>query len=276
MAILNDEIIFLIVTYKEKYYECDSFTSLLKSFKRSGVPALNVMVFDNTVDDGWEIAPQSIPHVNVYYYTEKSNRGISHAYNFLALKASDKGFKWMVLLDQDTSLPEDFISQYLTVCSRNKIYCPKVFVGDNLMSPSLYKNYRSYPLRQIEPHISEIDLAGISCINSGLMINIDYFLSVGGYNENIQLDFCDHDFLLKIKKLGLECIGIIDCKLYQNFSFETHNKEQAITRYKMFVRDIKGFYKGKSAIKVFFNVDLPRLLKLTYQHKSLRFLSIRF
>jgi hypothetical protein len=54
MDILNNKILFGIVTYKEKFWECNSFVTLLESYKRYDDEfQLNIFVFDNTENKDW-------------------------------------------------------------------------------------------------------------------------------------------------------------------------------------------------------------------------------
>lgn len=279
MAILKQDIIFGIVLYNEEIQTSNTYTSLVKSIEmlsKTDIPA-TILIFDNTEIVGnmrMEEVISSDDFVEVHYFTENKNRGLPYAYNFFAQKAREMDKKWIVLLDQDTTLPICFYENYLSVDSSVQVHCPLVFTNNKLMSPSYYCNFRSYPMSVPDKNI--IELKKISCINSGFMINLEFFLKVGGYNPNLFLDFCDHDFIHKLKELKINSLGIIPCRLDQDFSANNHTKKQALLRYKLFVKDLKTFYKGKNNFQIFSYVDLPRLLKLTYQYKSLEFFKIRF
>ncbi|MCQ9637253.1 glycosyltransferase [Chryseobacterium sp. WG23] len=279
MAILEQDIIFGIVLYNEDIQTSKTYISLVKSIRMISptyIPA-TILIFDNTprVENQKTIEVVSFDDfIKVHYFTENKNRGLPYAYNFFAQKAKEMNKKWIVLLDQDTTLPICFYENYLNIDASIQVHCPLVFTNNKLMSPSYYCNFRSYPMSVPDKNI--IELKKISCINSGLMINLDFFLKVGGYNPDLFLDFCDHDFIHKLKELKINSLGIIRCKLDQDFSAINHTKEQALLRYKLFVKDLKTFYKGKNNFQIFSYVDLPRLLKLTYRYKSLEFFKIRF
>lgn len=279
MAILEEEIIFGIVLYNEKISTSDTFLSLIESIKSYNTNnKVNIIVFDNSPnnDNNSHEIIRYTDNITVYYFTENVNKGLPYAYNLFASKAKEMNKNWLVLLDQDTTLPTNFYSSYLDIDSDSSVvlYCSLVFSNNELMSPAYYKNFRSYKMPL--PNGDKLDLKDVSCINSGLMINVNYFLEVGGYNKELFLDFCDHDFIYKLKANQLKTLGIISCQLVQDFSSNNHTKDQALSRYRLFVRDLKAFYKNKNLLQIFIRVDLPRLLKLTYQYKSLQFLKIRF
>lgn len=273
MAVLTKEIVFCIITYKEDYRNCASYQTLCKSYKNAHTENdLHVYVFDNTPDNLNTDFRTEFEGVKVNYFTKGKNKGLAFAYNFLGNIAFKEGFKRMVLLDQDTDLPVDIYGKYKFASSEYKIWCPKVFDDGNLMSPSRYVNYRSYPIK-IDNEV-ELELKDISLINSGMMIDLPFFNQIGGYNSNLFLDFCDHDFIIKVKR-SQKKIGLIDCELHQDFSATSHTKEQALIRYKIFVTDLKVFYKNKSKLKIFYYLDLPHLIKLCYRFRTLQFLAIR-
>ena len=275
MAILESDVVFGIVLYKEELGDSVTFKTLVSSLPSVGKST--ILVFDNTprMNDKKKDNTNYFfnEFVEVFCETQNENKGLPFAYNFFANKAAELGKKWFVLLDQDTALPQDFYSKYLLINPKVKVHCPVVFSNGSLMSPAYYINFRSYPM-QI-PEKDSIDLKEYSCINSGLMINVDFFHKIGGYNKSLFLDFCDHDFIYKVKKNKIDQLGIIKCNLVQDFSSTNHTKEQAIQRYVLFLNDLRAFKKGKNKFQIFLRVDLPRLLKLTYQYKTLEFFKIR-
>lgn len=277
MAVLDTEVGFGIVLYKEDLASCDTFRTLAESIEKyQPKERIAVFVFDNTPrgDDKKQNSNYYYnQYLEVFYFTENENRGLPYAYNLFAKKTKQLSKKWLVLLDQDTALPEDFVEKYLSLDTKFNLYCPSVISNGNLMSPSKFYNYRPAPITV--PDSKMLPLSDVTCINSGLMINVAFYSQIGGYNPNLFLDFCDHDFIDRARKAGESNIGVIDCKLIQDFSAVSHTKAQALFRYALFVKDLKEFYRGKNKFVVFTRVDLPRLLKLTYTFKTLEFFKKR-
>ena len=270
------EILFVIATYKDKYFECESYKRLVESFNTFGKNnILNIYVADNTNVPNWNLDhPKHSENVNINYHHFPTNPGLPYVYNKSAQFATDNNFKWIVFLDQDTKLPNNFYQEYVSINQTEVIYCPLVFSEGKLMSPSAYKFYRSAIIDL--PSTSSIALSGHSCINSGLLLRTDFFMKIDGYNDRLFLDFADHDFIEKVYKSGIKKLGIINVILEQDFSSNTHNKLQAIGRYRTFVKDLLNFKKKRNKVKIFFYVDLPHVLKLTIQYRSLAFAKIRF
>lgn len=268
------DIVFGIVTYKEIFWKTVTFQNLVNSIKKfTSVNRVIIYIVDNTDIEDWHV---EIPkeYKDFVIYENMYNPGISIAYNKIHKYALNNNIEWLVLLDQDTTLPTNMVDIYLKSidCRDVEIKVPIVYIEKGILSPSKYRNYHSFLFKELSPGI--ISFKDISCINTGLMINTIFFKEVGGYNENLKLDFCDHDFIERAKKKS-DKLEILDINLYQDFSSITHTKKQAIERYKRYINDFNVFRKNRNKLLLFLWVDFPRLLKLTIKYKTLAFLRIR-
>ena len=86
--------------------------------------------------------------------------------------------------------------------------------------------------------IKQEELCGI---NSGMAINLQIFRKYR-YNEEIFLDYVDHNFLRDMRKYKKKVV-ILNVKIRQTFSSNTDSKEKALIRFKIFKKDINVFYK---------------------------------
>lgn len=277
MAHLASSLTFIIVTYKEKYWECESFTSLVASYKRSAAPEpLNVVVIDNTEDAAFCASrPASEAGIQVAYYTYGKNLGISKAYN-QAVSKIDHANQKLVFLDQDTLLPEQFYACYFDMATHHPevlLACPKVYAGKGLVSPLPFKNFRAVRHFNEDLLSGEVSFGTFSFINSGLMVDKKLFDQIGGYDERLFLDFCDHDFISRLAEVT-PSFYIIPCDLRQNLSSFTDSKEKALERYKIYLHDFYYYSRNRNRGKLFFNIDLPHLIKLSLKFKTLSFLRL--
>jgi GT2 family glycosyltransferase len=274
---MKDSVLFAIVTYKEKYFECLSYLSLLKSFENFNKGTeLNVMVFDNTDQAHWNVEVQQQSRVRVHYFHQNDNRGISYAYNRIYDFALKNNFEWIVFLDQDTTLP---IEAYEVYCNKidnsaqHLLAAPIVYANTKILSPCSTNFYQKMFSNKIVPGI--MDLKHVTCINSGLMVNAKLYGSIGGYDENLKLDFCDHDFIERAKK-EVDSLEILDVKFIQDFSTDNNTKAQSIFRYKIFIEDYKNYSKNRNKMLLSLRIDLKHLLRLTYKFRTFEFIKIRF
>lgn len=279
MTSVAKNIVFFIVTYKEHFDKSVTYNKLIESFFVSNLSnQISVFIFDNTPQDDvhhYNTINTSVDdkRINLKYFTKKSNIGLAKAYNFLANEAINNGYEWVVLLDQDTTLPKNFYDSYVNTSEEILIQAPKVLSNGKMISPALYSNYRSKIIKDVIN--CTYPIANISCINSGLLINLDLYKMVGGYNEELFLDFCDHEFMLRVKQKYTK-IRILEVFLTQDFSNDVHDFKQAFFRYKLFLNDLVSFSKNKSKFKIFLYVDLPRVLSLSKKFKTFKFIKYRF
>ena len=271
-----ENILFCIVCYKEKFYETVTFQDLVNSFTANATnEKLNIAIYDNTNLQNWNLGDceKEYPNIEVNYMHDVKNSGISAAYNYFANLAHNNNFEWIVFLDQDTKLPIDFYKIYFAHAEKTEqnILFPKIYGENSLISPSHYYFYRTSVINNLG---SKILLKNITAINSGLMIKTDFYLANGGYNNNLRLDFCDHEFIERLNFKNIYA-DIIDIKLFQNFSSETNDSKKALERYKLYVKDLSVYSKNKNKLMFFLRVDLPHLLKEIYKNRSLQFLTIR-
>lgn len=270
-------VVFSIVVYNELFWESITFNSLVSSFsKNKNNDEIHIYIYDNSVRSKNINLPEFENNINIKYFAFNENRGISKAYNHLVSLALKDGFKWIVFLDQDTMLPLDFYHKYFdSVCkleqSSNKMAVPVVKSEQHILSPFIYKNFRSRFLKEIP---SLINLNKHSAINTGVLIECNYFNKIGGYNEKLFLDFCDHDFFDKFRGFD-NLIRVINTELKQDFSTDTNTIDKALIRYSIFYSDLKAYKKGRNRFKLFFLVDLSHLIRLTLQYRTFKFIIYR-
>lgn len=271
------KVLFGIITFRERYEDAPSFRSLVASYQQQkNSDELHVFVYDNTDISQWKVTPiDQTNGVAVHYEHNPRNGGISAAVNRIAQYAEQNGYQWLILLDQDTLLPLSFYDIYISFAASNaedRIALPKVMAGQRLISPCYYRAYRASNW-QASATQKRVKLQNISAINSGLMINVDLFWKLGGYNPNIRLDFCDHDFMERLNGRGLSAT-LLNITLHQDFSAQTHDQQKSLTRYAGFLHDLQAYSIGRKKWLLALRVDLPHLLKQTIKHKSIEFIKL--
>lgn len=281
MNTTNINIVFGIVCFREKFWETKSFQSLVESYKKLETKdILNIVVFDNTDFNDWDIEKSynlDNHFINIKYFHDKRNPGIAKAINYFVQYTNEKKIEWVMFLDQDTILPFDIVEKSKDCVSRlladgNYIAFPKVYSDGKMISPTRYIYYRTKPIDISKKR--QLQLRQLTAINSGILINVDFFISSGGYNQDLRVDFCDHEFIERLNNRGWEA-NILEVKFVQNFSAETDSLEKSIFRYKIYLKDMYVYRRGKNQILFFLRVDFAHLLKLTYKYKSFSFIKIR-
>lgn len=236
-----------------------------------------IVFCDNSTDAGIKsankISVENSNCENFFYQDMHGNKGLPKAYNAAIniLKPSANDF--IVILDQDTEIPTGFIEKYENFISRNPvadIVCPIVLDSVGVMSPSFSNGLKFKHIKSIED-VNQKNIAGYSFINSGMCIKGSVFEKVK-YDENLFLDFVDHDFILSVKKENLKIAICFDVIFKQNFSGVTKNSyKQDFSRFSIYTNDAKVFYR-KWFNKNYKFILLPRAIKLCILHKNISFL----
>lgn len=236
-----------------------------------------IFIYDNS------LFPQEVPiieNLTIYYTHDKNNSGVSRAYNQGVMIAKKIDKRAVVLLDQDTFFTKDFLTLYeekYIEYGEQYIYSPIICNSNStkIYSPSLLNNFIGKTQSFDEFQFREkYDLNKKSVINSGLMIPISLFEKIGGYKENIKLDFSDIYFIEKYKQIENKII-LID--LYINHCIsgdEGYNFSKEYTRYKYYCLGAKELQNALN-ISIWYS-PFRRLLRLTLKYKSFVFFKIFF
>lgn len=137
-----------------------------------------------------------------------SNYGVSHAYNLGVNYAKSIGIEWVFFLDGDANVSNEYFTEsFLTLKEALKL---KVKVG--VICP-IVGDSEHIKMAKFRDKFSFIG----SSITSGIMININVFLKVGGYNEDIFVEGADLDFTKKIVMNGMKICRINRILITQTF-----------------------------------------------------------
>jgi GT2 family glycosyltransferase len=204
----------VIVLYKVIPQDSVSYQSLLAAMEC--VPPssmeIEILFYDNT-PGGQNIG--SLPE-GVRWESHGENNGLAIAYNRALEMAADGGYEWLLTLDQDTSLPTDFLSKlgpaidFVTPLSQVASIVPKIFDKARLISPN--------GLRwDIFPTFFPSDFVGISlepstsAINSASTLRVSALRAIGGYDLRFPLDYCDAVMYRRLyaKNLRIFILGTI-------------------------------------------------------------------
>ncbi|HRO42877.1 MAG TPA: glycosyltransferase [Flavipsychrobacter sp.] len=269
-------IAFCIVTYNRVFYNTESYTTLVKSLQKAGDYTDRIYVYDNSDESGWKIALERNTEHLRWYFHNASNPGLAIAYNTVAKKAFADGFNWLVLLDDDTSVPTDAYLKYTSAAiayPHIQMKVPVLRVEDRIFSPCKFFLQRSVMVKDLKAGIYR--LGGYRFVNSGLMIDYSLYIAVGGYDESLKLDFLDFQFIEQCKRFTSH-FEVLSFECKHLFSDGETNREKALIRYRLFIKDLKKCkrYNWKDFVG-FYLVDYLHLLKLTIRFKTMEFFKER-
>jgi GT2 family glycosyltransferase len=210
---------------------------------------------------------------SVHYISDSCNSGLGVAYNKAARYANEKSKKWMLLSDQDSLFPANFITILVESIRFNQnisLFCPVLVSNKINLSPCYFILGKGFPIKDMNSGAQS--LFGKSVLNSGLTIKLDNFIELGGYNEEIKLDYSDHEFISRYKIRYKECF-VIPIKVKHSFSSFESNADNSLVRFNYYCQGAWWFSK-RSITRLSIIVALIRAIKLTIHFRSIRFFVI--
>ncbi|MDQ1452242.1 MAG: hypothetical protein QOK38_2108 [Acidobacteriaceae bacterium] len=188
------QILIVVVQYQTPLENAPVIQSLDRCFSQN--PALGdditTLVWDNSP------APHPVPQnlsFSLEYRHAGENLGVSGAYNGAAKFAAELGAEWLLLLDQDTVPPPEFLTLMLDYARRlapeHRIaaVAPTVMMGPSHISPKVtVRGGRSVapPAGFVGEERREVVL-----VNTGLLLRLESLAQVGGFDPDFWLDFSD-------------------------------------------------------------------------------------
>jgi hypothetical protein len=183
-----------------------------------GAPQLvEVLVWDNSPTPSGSLPPQGGPVVRV---ADPSNGGTRAAYAAAAARAAAIGVDWVLLLDQDTRLPDAFPSAVGAAlrtpgAAALAALVPRVLHGGALVSPSVITAAGTVVPRRLDAPGGR---AGVpSAIASGTLLRTADAVAMQPVPPEFWLDYLDHWIFLRLHARGRP-IGAIDCDIDHHLS----------------------------------------------------------
>ncbi|MBR5362078.1 MAG: glycosyltransferase [Oscillospiraceae bacterium] len=202
------------------------------------LPQLNCLVlYDNgsrNQQDIMEIAEQCD---RIHFIGSKANKGVAFALNRINEYARDHGYQWVLTLDQDSICAPNMIEQYRKYTGKDKvaILCP--FVLNN--GKYTVKEYQKLKLPEITVITQPND-----CITSAALCNVEIIDRIGGYQDNLFIDYVDTEINCRLMKNGYRIIRVNSTYLLQHMG-----EAKAIPLFEAFyhVTGLNLFRKMKAA-----------------------------
>lgn len=272
---MEDSMLAVIVIYNELIDNSESLNSLDSAFTSGN--KLDVLVYDNSK------TPQNIERTkfvnfNFTYLHNPNNPGLGVAYNKGGEMALKRNKKWLLLLDQDTVFANNFFDKMKEAIVTNpkiKLFAPILMLSNSvILSPCSFRFFHGKHLKEVSPGINS--LSNNQPVNSGIIVNLKAFISVGGYNEKVKLDYSDHQFIERFKKIEKNYF-VINSIGQQNFSGLEHDLDKILVRFKYFCIGALNFEINRFYDPFLLHFFLIlKVIKNSVKHTNLNFFKIYF
>lgn len=197
-----DSILPIIVLYNVPLAESTTYWSLRASMRPYGQTRATIAVYDNSpIRQVSEVEQRKLGT----YKHDPDNGGLAVAYNWALEKALSIGATWLLLLDQDSVLPQNFLESCLAETKsyesddRLVAIVPMARSGEHLVSPM---RVTQWGLKKLSPPNSGIQNVEVTAINSGVLIRCSFVRQIGGFDQAYKLDLLDHWLFAQIYRHG--------------------------------------------------------------------------
>lgn len=270
-----NDMLAVLVLYETRLEHCESFLSLSKNLKNSG-SKMDIVVYDNSSEPSYE-KEANFDNWNLHYIHDRSNPGVSKAYNEGFKIGKELNKKWLLLLDQDTTFPQDALIKYFDAMNSYKnsvLFAPVLIVNNKIYSPSRYYLKRGFHLKSINAGLNRI--RNKTLLNSGICISLDAFEKIGGFNEKVKLYFSDFNFIDRYRRHYSDFIVLDTLCEHKMFTIENKNAQSQLRRFTYFCDGARNSSDNCVDFCIYFSFAFLRAIKLSITFKTFGFITVFF
>lgn len=149
---------------------------------------MKVIIVDNSTDNNSTLLENEY---RTEYLFVGRNVGVAAALNIGYRRAMELGMEWVLTMDQDSAFQDQDIRAYLNPSAEHFKQSRVAVFGPRFYGSS-------------DSHMTECN----SVISSGALVNLSAHKISGGYNEKLFIDQVDHEYCIRLKKLGFRILRI--------------------------------------------------------------------
>ena len=269
---MNNSIEIVIVLYQCTLDKSITFLSLTEQLENESID-YELVIYNN--DKNLKIEDARFIIVN-----SEENKKLEGAYNFALERAIKNGKDWILLLDQDTLIPENYFREVEKLFSSNYspdlvAIVPKLVSEGNIISPVHVSNLMRF---EHEINFNGYTNKRINALNSLSLLKVEFIKSIGGFSKDFPFDLHDHwcyNQIHKHKKL----VYVLDITTEHESSFIKFEENVSIARYKEFLSTENKFISQEIGLPVYFFYKmkiLMRSIKQFINYKNKKYAIITF
>jgi GT2 family glycosyltransferase len=238
------QILAVVVLYKRSPQQSQTIQSLSQVLERN--PALN----DQVRVLLWDNSPTPLTGASLPFPFDLNsagrNVGTSGAYNYAMGFAEGLGCPWLLLLDQDTTVSDEFLLGMLGYSEKFRhtpeiaTVVPFIFSHGTLVSPRRLRSFNR--VKQIPVTFSGICKDKAYAVNSGTLMRVTALREVGGYSDEFWLDLSDVYVFLALHRKGKYMYIAGDLRLEHSIASMDFDKEMSPERYLNFMAAESAYF----------------------------------
>jgi len=207
-----------------------------------------VLVVDNgSHGSATKLLCEAIASGRVHLIQNEKNRGVASALNQGFSWAIDRGYGYILTMDQDSTPEAGMVEMLLDVYQR----CPSsdriAIVAPRIEDPSIpgrtrFLRPRGRFLFERSPCAGEW-LEGVSTvITSGALHSLAVYQEIGGFREDFFIDYVDTDYCLRARMHGYEIVVACHARMYHRWGNRKRKVFLGVSSYPTFHSPERWYY----------------------------------
>lgn len=180
-----------------------------------------VFVMDNSTTYNWKLIDKIKANPKCVYLSMNGNLGLAVALNKGCHMAYEKGFDYILTMDQDSSFKEGAVSLLIYKAEQEKERYGIIAPNVTAVYPDSETGEQevAYVLQEEE---GEYDQTWV--MTSGSLMNLAAFEDVGGFDEDFFIAHIDVDFGIRLTLAGYQIKMLGNAMIYQRFGHSMPKK----------------------------------------------------
>ncbi|MFI3685946.1 glycosyltransferase [Vagococcus fluvialis] len=192
-----------IILYNPSEENFDNLVNYTKKFNK-------IYIYDNSKDNNSKKIESILVDKNYTYFFNGLNEGISIPFNKMIQESKKENCDYFLMMDQDSYFNSQNIEFLVSEVERNTdnnsvLFCPNIFFNGTKKG-------------EIEENAS-VEF----CITSGSIVNVNVFIELKGYDENLFIDGVDRDFCIRVIENNFRIKKIKDSMMKQTLGDKNKN-----------------------------------------------------
>jgi len=221
-----------------------------------------LLVFDNSDKNLYEMSGEILTHKKIIYHFANKNMGVSYALNYASELFIEKGYEFLLTMDQDSKAPPNLVESLMKVAeSRQNI---------GIVSP-LHSNKFNTHLK-LNKGVYEV----MSVMTSGNLLSLAAYKKNGGFLNDFFIDYVDVEYCIRLNSNGFKVLRVNDLVLEHNEANISKKKFFSKIFYPTNYQPFRLYYKTRNLmyLREFYKRKFPYPLKEEYKIFVMNFIKI--
>lgn len=270
----------IIVLYKTRLEDSITYKTWSENVHLLKDCSYQLLIYNNSPE-------VEVPASDLYtVYVPTANNMLAGAYNYALSQAHSLGCKWLLLLDQDTAITQQYVMalqdalQHSSINEQYSAIVPVLKQGGSCLSPVLF-DVKYGPFKTCLPVLKQQDIEDkdlchcVIAFNSLSLLLVKDLIEIGGFSEAYPLDMLDFDYFYKFYKRNKK-VKVLSVEINHSLSLNNIAESMSLVRYKGYIASRRAFAKelGFCAILAFKYRLLWEFCYLLYKRTSWSYLKI--